>query len=101
MPRDPKAVKSKQDRPKNQDPTRLRWRRVAARLSITELANKAGCSVPYLWQLENGDYSASPEMLGKLADALGCDITDLMPPEPGTAVSKLPKAPARVKSAAA
>lgn len=87
MPRDPKAVKSKEDRPKNQDPARLRRRRVAARLSITRLAAKAGCSVPYLWQLENGRYSASPEMLGKLADALGCEITDLMPPEPKQAVA--------------
>lgn len=37
--------------------------------------------MPYLWQLENGDYSASPRLLGALADALECDITDLMPPE--------------------
>jgi transcriptional regulator with XRE-family HTH domain len=87
MPRDPKAVKSKQDRPKNQDPTRLRRRRVAARLSITELAAMAGCSVSYLWQLENGDYSASPELLGRLADGIGCDITEIMPPEPAGAAA--------------
>lgn len=71
----------KRDRPLNQDPKRLRRRRLAARLTITELAGRAGCSVPYLSQLENGDYSASPKLLGALADALGCDITEIMPPE--------------------
>jgi transcriptional regulator with XRE-family HTH domain len=83
MPDKRKAVK--RDRPLNQDPSRLRRRRVAARLSITQLADKARCSVAYLWQLEHGDYSASPEMLGNLADALGCDITDLMPREKAAA----------------
>jgi transcriptional regulator with XRE-family HTH domain len=79
MTRDRQSVKRRT--PLNQDPKRLRRRRVTARLTITELAAKAGCSVSYLWQLENGDYSASPRLLGVLADALGCEITDLMPPE--------------------
>lgn len=69
------------DRELNQDPKRLRRRRVAAGMTVTELATKAKCSVPYLWQLENGDYSASAPMLARLAQALGCEITDLMPPE--------------------
>lgn len=73
--------------PLNQDPMRLRRRRVAARLSVTELAAKAGCSVSYLWQLENGHYSASPALLGALADALECPILDLMPPETEGAVA--------------
>lgn len=71
--------------PLSQDPKRLRRRRIAARLNITQLAAKAGCSVSYLWQLENGDYSASPALLGALADALECDVTDLMPPDPADA----------------
>jgi transcriptional regulator with XRE-family HTH domain len=71
----------KPDRPLNQDPNRLRRRRVATRLSMTELADRAGCSLSYLSQLEKGQYSASPEVLGSLADALGCEITDLMPAE--------------------
>ncbi len=66
---------------RNQDPERLRRRRVAAGMTITDLAAKAGCSVPYLWQLEHGDYSASPRMLARLAKALCCQIIDLMPPE--------------------
>jgi transcriptional regulator with XRE-family HTH domain len=48
---------------------------------MTELADRAGCSLSYLSQLEKGQYSASPEVLGSLADALGCEITDLMPAE--------------------
>lgn len=99
MAHDQKAPKRSR-RKLNQDPRRLRRRRVAARLSVTSLASKAGCSVAYLWQLENGDYSASPDMLGRLADALDCDITDLMPPEPGAA-AKSPKVRARIEGAAA
>jgi transcriptional regulator with XRE-family HTH domain len=81
MNRDQSPVKGQRGRDLNQSPQRLRRRRVAARLSLTELADKAGCSAPYLSQLERGIYSASAEMLGKVADALGCEITDLMPPE--------------------
>jgi transcriptional regulator with XRE-family HTH domain len=85
MTSDRQAVKRRE--PLNQDPKRLRRRRLAARLTITELAAKAGCSVPYLWQLEHGRYSASPRMLGSLADALDCDITEIMPPETDGAVA--------------
>ena len=79
MSRERRSVK--RERPLNQDPKRLRRRRVAAGLTITQLASKAGCNIAYLWQLENGDYSASPVMLDKLAGALGCTIEDLMPRE--------------------
>jgi transcriptional regulator with XRE-family HTH domain len=75
----------KRDEPPNQDPRRLRRRRLAARLTVTELAARAGCNAGYLSQLEHGKYSASARILGALADALSCDITDLMPPEPDTA----------------
>jgi transcriptional regulator with XRE-family HTH domain len=83
MNRERQSVKT--GRPLNQDPKRLKRRRVAARLTITELAAKAGCSVPYLSQLENGEYSASPKLLGSLADALECDIEALMPAEQAVA----------------
>jgi transcriptional regulator with XRE-family HTH domain len=99
MSHDPETV-NRAERELNQDRKRLRRRRVAKRLSVTTLAGMAGCSVSYLWQLENGDYSASPELLGRLADALDCDITDLMPPEPDTA-TKSPKAAKAVAAAAA
>lgn len=62
----------------NQDPARLRYRRTAARMTLGDLAASARCSVSYLSQLEHGMYSASPPLLGRLADALGCKTTDLM-----------------------
>ena len=83
----PSRVKTKREirpgpeRDLNQDPKRLRRRRVAAAMSMTELAAAAECSLPYLSQLERGQYSASPKVLARLAKALGCEITDLMPPE--------------------
>lgn len=63
------------------DPRKLKLRRVAARLSVTKLAALAGCSKAHLSMLEDGQHGASPEMLGRFADALGCRITDLMPDE--------------------
>lgn len=69
------------ERELNQDPRRLRRRRLAAGMSQAELAAKAGCSFPYVCQLENGKYSASGPMLAKLATALGCEITEIMTPE--------------------
>jgi transcriptional regulator with XRE-family HTH domain len=60
---------------------------VAAGLSITELAVKAECSVAYLSQLERGQYSASARILGALANALDCEIADLMPREPNGAAA--------------
>jgi transcriptional regulator with XRE-family HTH domain len=65
----------------NQDRRRLKRRRVIARLGLREAAAKAQISFGYLSDLENGYKSAGPETLGKLADAYGCDIEGLMPPE--------------------
>jgi transcriptional regulator with XRE-family HTH domain len=76
-----KPRRAKTSRELSQDPRRLKRRRIVARMNQSELALKAGCSAPYLCELEKGTYSASPAILGGLADALGCDITDLMPAE--------------------
>lgn len=46
---------------------------------LTELAEKAEVSAGYLSELESGHYSATARMIGRLADALGCEVTDLMP----------------------
>lgn len=65
----------------NQDPGKI-WRlRVAAGLSLTELAQRAGISKGHLSELEKPEpsRSASPAMLARLAAALDCDIADLMP----------------------
>lgn len=63
------------------DPARLRRRRVAARLSVTAAAQAAGCSKSHVSKLEHGEDNASPEQLGRFADAYGCTVEDLMPDE--------------------
>jgi transcriptional regulator with XRE-family HTH domain len=69
-------------------PQRLKYRRVAAGLSITELATLAGYSKGHLSMLEDGKHhSASATCLKKLAEVLGCEITDLMPTEPTGSVA--------------
>lgn len=78
----------------SQDYRRLKWRRRAAGLSLTEAAARAKISKSHLSKLEHDQDSASPDLLGRLAGVYGCVIRDLMPADPGTAVSGLPKAPA-------
>jgi transcriptional regulator with XRE-family HTH domain len=60
-------------------PEALRACREARDLSQEQLAQMAGCSQCYLSQLELGDRWPSPRMLLRLADALGCTVTDLIP----------------------
>lgn len=66
----------------NQHPARLRWRRVASGLSLTEAAREAGCSKAHLSKIEHGNDSASPELLAKLAALYRCEVANLMPDEP-------------------
>ena len=73
-------VKQRQDLA--QDPARLLWRRRAAGLSVRDLAEKAQVAVGTVSSLERGMYSAEAATLAKLAAALGCKITDIMPDEP-------------------
>ncbi|MEV0586357.1 helix-turn-helix transcriptional regulator [Nonomuraea sp. NPDC050310] len=64
-----------------QDPRAITRRRIAAGLSITALAHRAGISIGFLCHIEKGEKSASAETLGKLSAALDCEITDLMAEE--------------------
>ncbi|MFJ5259131.1 helix-turn-helix domain-containing protein [Streptomyces sp. NPDC088387] len=68
--------------PPTQDPKRLRRRRIEAGLNKRELAASAGIHPSYVTWLERGDRGASPRVLKRLAEALHCQIGDLMPPEP-------------------
>jgi len=63
-----------------QDPAKLRYQRVKARLSPIALAGRLGISRGHLSEIEKipPTRSASPELLGRIADELGCDITALM-----------------------
>jgi transcriptional regulator with XRE-family HTH domain len=63
------------------DPSRLKRRRFAAGLTQADAAAKAGCTPSNLCRLEHGEHDASPKMLAAIAEAYGCEITDLMPPE--------------------
>jgi transcriptional regulator with XRE-family HTH domain len=81
---DGKHVKQRQgDKRVSIDGRKLWYRRNAAGLTVTALADAAGCSKGYVSRLENGQRT-NPEAgtLAALAKALGCQITDFMPPEP-------------------
>ena len=93
-------VNGRPDPRHGQDYRRLRWRRFAAGLSLTDAAKAAGVTKSHLSKLEHDADPASPGLLKKLADLYGCDITDLMQPDPGTAAES-PKAPAVIEKAVA
>lgn len=64
----------------NQDPLIVRRKRLEAGLTQGALAAGAGISQSYMSMLEKGVASASAPVLKRLAEALGCEIPDLMPP---------------------
>lgn len=66
----------------NQDPARLRRRRVEAGLSQVSLARTVGVTKGHMSLLESGGRGASPELLARIATAVNCEIADLMPPLP-------------------
>ncbi|MGP4093032.1 helix-turn-helix domain-containing protein [Nonomuraea sp. KM90] len=72
-----------QERRLDHDPVRLRRRRVAAGLEAQELARRVGISKSALSRIERGHNNASPPVLERLAQALNCQIADLMPEEVG------------------
>ncbi|MBA7563896.1 hypothetical protein ES708_05557 [subsurface metagenome] len=67
----------------------IKQRRVAAGLTLKELAAKSGISSSYLGRLERGERSPSAIVLGKLARPLGfgeaemLTIAGLLPPQSG------------------
>lgn len=66
----------------NEDPKAFRRRRIAAGLSVTDLAEKAGVSKSHLSGVERGTAGFSPKNLKAIADVLGCEVHDLLIPEP-------------------
>lgn len=56
----------------------VRARRIAARLSIAEVARRAGLSAPFISQLETGRTSMSIPTLYRVAAALGCTPNALL-----------------------
>lgn len=60
------------------DRHRLRLRRINAGLSQTALAEETGLSVQSISAYETGANGPSPEALAIIADALDCEIADLL-----------------------
>lgn len=56
----------------------VRRARQARRLTQEELADRAGLSSRYLGSIERGTASASVTVLGRLADALSIDASELI-----------------------
>lgn len=70
-----------------QDPERIRRRRIQSGLRQEELAAKADISTSKMSRIENGRFSAQPDVMVRLAEVLGCAVADLMPAEPGTSAA--------------
>lgn len=60
------------------DPEKLRRQRYAAGLNMTDLARRAGLTLSTVSGYEAGRRGASPRSLVRMAEALGCEPTDLM-----------------------
>jgi transcriptional regulator with XRE-family HTH domain len=62
----------------NKIPGRLKQLRNLKKLTLQQLAQKAGCTKSYISQLEKGTSSPSISMLGHLAEALEIPVADLI-----------------------
>lgn len=56
----------------------IRMKRIEAKLTTRGFAQMAGTSHNYLWQVESGTVSVGLDMLCRFADALGCEVRDLV-----------------------
>ena len=63
--------------PLNQDPASVTRAREWARMTRTELAKEAGLSLSLLSEIESGTRNATPEKLGRIAEALNCPVSML------------------------
>lgn len=59
------------------EPAHLTWIREARSVSKSQLAVAIGKSAALITELENGTRNATPEVLSRLADFLGCPISML------------------------
>ena len=56
---------------------RIKEIRIELNMKQQDLARAAGVSSPFLHDLENGNRNAKPETMEKIAQALGCTVTEL------------------------
>lgn len=59
--------------------------REAKGMRQSELADKAGVSRPYMYDLENGARGAKPDTLSRIAEVLGVTVDELIGEEVKTA----------------
>lgn len=74
--------------PLDHDPRRLRQRRLAAGLTLPELAELAQVSKGHLSEVENGTRNPSPRLLGRLARELRCEIMDILANQPNLVANR-------------
>lgn len=60
------------------DPARIVAARAAAGLSQIEVTRRAGLASGTLSKIENSEAGTTPETLVKIADAIGCPVTQLL-----------------------
>ena len=78
---------------------RLKELREQKGLSVADLADAAGVSRPYIWQIESGRRgNPSADKIQKIATALGVTIADLLGLERGLPEATLKKLPASLKA---
>jgi transcriptional regulator with XRE-family HTH domain len=63
--------------PLHQDPVAVRQARHARGLTQTDVAESAGVTIAHLSEIEGGTRNARPELLGRIAEALGCPVEKL------------------------
>ncbi|MFN0181139.1 MAG: helix-turn-helix domain-containing protein [Gemmatimonadales bacterium] len=64
---------------------RVRARRVATHLTLQALADASGVSVSMLSQVERGQRAPTLPLAVRIADGLGCPLSDLLDADPETA----------------
>jgi transcriptional regulator with XRE-family HTH domain len=68
----------------------IRTKRVAAGLSLAELASRIGVALSTMSKIENGKISTSFERLDSVSQALGADLTELLGPDASGSLSAAP-----------
>ncbi|MEU9387167.1 helix-turn-helix transcriptional regulator [Streptomyces sp. NPDC048279] len=65
-----------------QDPSRVLRKRIEAGLAQNQLAARIGISAAQLCRIEKGKSGASAPVLSRMANEFGCEVAELLPPEP-------------------
>lgn len=86
MPQEP-AVPQRRRAGVYLDPEKVRRRRVEKGLFLTTLASNARISKGHLSMIETGRRGGTAPVLARIAAALDCSVSDLLPDRPSSAAS--------------